>query len=989
MSFVAKLVNHGRQHRLAYRVSIYILLCSSLFALVTTAMQTYMDYHQERHLINKRLAQIQASYADSLANSLWALDYSQILLQMQGILQFPDIKYVELITATRQNYNVGQLPKGSIISHRFPIYYNSALDSNTKQVEYLGTLDIVASLEGSYQRLYERVLFILVIQVAQFFLMAIIILMIFQYLVTRHLETMASFALRFNPKRPDQFVLELNRRRSRHASPDELDRVVEAINLMCDNLWHSYKDLEQKNRLLEQSFHRSQTSEEKFRNLIEGSIQGILIIGTDDIFGIDERPRFANQALADMFGYDSPADIIKLKSITQLIAPYDRQRVLDYLKQYSQASMAQQAVSQQFEFDGLRKDGSTIHLANLVRAVKWSDDPQNNHVPKTYSAIQNTYVNITKRKRAEANLLKLSQAIEQSPASVLITDAMGRIEYVNQHFCEITGFSAQEVLGQSLLVMHAEFISKSQYQAILESLRWGQTWRDELSYKKKDGTRIWEYASISALRDDRGAITNFLVVKEDITELKSYKEKLDYDDLTKLPNRLLAFDRLSQILLSAHRDRSIVALLLIDLDRFKHINETLGHTVGDQLLKHAAQLLMELLKNEIREDVTLSRLGGDEFLAILPDLREAIDAEEIASKIIDEFSKPFLLEQHEIYVTTSIGITIYPDDGNDAKTLLRNVDVAMYRAKEAGRNTYCFFTAEMNRQAQERLILESYLRHALERNELVLYYQPLVDARNGQLVGAEALLRWHHPQRGLISPDQFIKLSEETGLIVPIGEWALKNACQTAKRWQGIRYGSLSLLIAVNISPRQMRDSDFVERVENILKQTGLPPRCLELEITESLLVEDFDNTFHFMEDICDLGVRFSIDDFGTGYSSLNYLPRLPFDVLKIDRSFTRDITRNKDQANLTKAIIAMAHSLDLKVIAEGVETIEQWQLLRDQGCDIVQGYYFSRPLPEDVFTAFIKHFSPKSCPVSLTRREPRSRLPPLSPPQLHEDNMN
>lgn len=424
----------------------------------------------------------------------------------------------------------------------------------------------------------------------------------------------------------------------------------------------------------------------------------------------------------------------------------------------------------------------------------------------------------------------------------------------------------------------------------------------------------------------------------------------NYDRLTKLPNRDLCQDRLRQSIAQASRQNTLVAVLFFDLDRFKVINETLGHGLGDQLLQHVAQRM----KSSLRETDTVGRLGGDEFVVILTGLTDTSDAARVAQNILNTLVRPITLNDHEVFVTTSIGISLYPNDATDVEALIQNADAAMYRAKEQGRNHYQFYTLDMNAKALERLNLENDLRHALERDEFLLHYQPLLDLSSHQIVGFEALLRWDHTDHGFISPVDFIPIAEETGLIMPIGEWVLDAACRQAKLWQDQGFGNAN--IAVNLSNRQFAQENMLETVTKALDGAGLGPEHLELEITESCVMENPDEAIVVLRQLNDMGIRISIDDFGTGYSSLSYLKRFPLDTLKIDRSFVNDITDDQDGAAIVEAILAMAHSLRLKVVAEGVETREQMAFLEAHNCDIIQGYLLSKPLsPADATEKFLK----------------------------------
>ena len=685
-------------------------------------------------------------------------------------------------------------------------------------------------------------------------------------------------------------------------------------------------------------------SEERFRNLVEGSVLGIVI-------DHDGRPLFANQAYADIFGYGSPAEILRLPSLDALYHDRDRKRIRSYAK----ARLKGLGAPSRYQFKGLRKTGESIWVETQVRVVQWKGAP----------AIQSTVVDITQQKRMLENLRKLSQAVEQSPASVVITDTGGRIEYVNPKFCQITGYTSEEAIGQNPRILNSGHTPRPIYEELWKTIQSGKEWRGEFHNRRKDGELFWEYASISPIKAADGTITHFVAVKEDITLRKQYERRLiqqaNFDEVTGLPNRFLALDRLSQALARARRHGQKVALMFLDLDRFKRVNDTLGHPAGDRALREAGLRIRGCL----REEDTVARLGGDEFTVVLPGLESAIDAEPAANKILDAFAEPLTVDDWELFLTPSIGITIWPDDGSDADELMRNADSAMYRAKELGRNTARFFTPELNERAMARAHIEGRIRHALDRAEFSLHYQPMVDLRSGQIVRAEALLRWNNPELGQVPPDEFIPLAEDIGLIMPIGEWVLETACLQARDWQ--QYQEAPKTVSVNVSSRQFRGANLVKAVLAALKNAEMPPRSLELEITENLLMADLPDVTIALRELEMLGINLSLDDFGTGYSSLSYLRRFPVDVLKIDRSFIQDLTTDSETAKLVEAIITMARSLKLQVVAEGVETVEQMAFLQNRGCDLGQGYYFSRPLPNDEFLDLVRNWSPDAFHPALT----------------------
>jgi diguanylate cyclase (GGDEF)-like protein/PAS domain S-box-containing protein len=472
----------------------------------------------------------------------------------------------------------------------------------------------------------------------------------------------------------------------------------------------------------------------------------------------------------------------------------------------------------------------------------------------------------------------------------------------------------------------------------------------EVKAQRRDGGVFPMELTLGEMRID-GRL-KYACIMRDVTERKCAEERIHqlahYDKLTGLPNRALFSQLLEQALAEAKYSKKQVAVLFIDLDRFKLINDSLSHDSGDAVLKQVARRLTEA---QLKRN-TIARFGGDEFVVLMRDCEIPTDAAEAAQRMLTAIAQPLLLEGQEYHLTASIGISAYPSDGENAQTILKNADIAMYRAKEHGKNNYQFYSAQMNLHSFERLVLERFLRHALEQDEFRVYYQPKIDLVSGCVTGMEALLRWVHPAMGMISPVKFIPLAEETGLIVPIGAWVLKAACEQNKRWAD--QGLPPLRVAVNLSARQFAQDDLHATILNVLEETGLPPELLELEITESVTMDNPEHAAALLRKLKALGIRLAIDDFGTGYSSLSYLKRFPIDNVKIDRSFIKDIPHDEDDVAITQAVIAMAHSLNLKVIAEGVESEEHVNFLREHGCEQAQGYLFGAPMSADDFTDLI-----------------------------------
>jgi diguanylate cyclase (GGDEF)-like protein/PAS domain S-box-containing protein len=563
---------------------------------------------------------------------------------------------------------------------------------------------------------------------------------------------------------------------------------------------------------------------------------------------------------------------------------------------------------------------------------------------------------IAARKRTEHELQLRERAIEASANSIIITNADAPhylIEYVNPAFERITGYSAEEAIGMNLCFLWNDDVDQPGIEEIRATANEEREGRAVLRNYRKDGTLFWSDFYIAPVKDDSGIVSHFIVVQYDITATKRYESELEFqtnrDALTGLANRSLLRDRLSQAVSYAHRYGHPIWVLFVDLDRFKFVNDTLGHQAGDILLTAVSSRLQAA----VRDTDTVARMGGDEFVLILPERTDAGLSTHIVQRIMEAIAQPLTIEGHEFFVSCSIGVAVYPADGDTPEELIKHADIAMYRAKETGRNNFQFYTSAMNERALERLHIEGDLRNALEREEFMLHYQPQVDLRTGEIVGVEALIRWQHPELGMVPPVRFIGLAEENGLIVPIGAWVIRAACLQAKAWQNAGLGRLRM--AVNLSARQFAQQDLVESIATSLREADLAPECLEIELTESLVMADVDRAIGILRELKALGVKLSIDDFGTGYSSLSYLKRFPIDVLKIDRSFVNDITIDPDDAAIVSSIVSLAHSLRLQVIAEGVETEAQLTYLREHDCDQIQGYFFSRPVTAAAITVMLE----------------------------------
>ena len=560
--------------------------------------------------------------------------------------------------------------------------------------------------------------------------------------------------------------------------------------------------------------------------------------------------------------------------------------------------------------------------------------------------------------------------LESIGDAVITTDALCRIEYLNTVAERLTGWVSAEAVGHPLLRVF-NILSEATGEPMGNPVETCLRERHAISISERTilVSRGDEELAIdltaAPIYDREGQVIGAVLVFHDVTHARSMAKKMAYqathDALTDLPNRLLLIDRLEQALSRAHWRRRTVAVLFIDLDRFKLINDSLGHGVGDELLRRVAKRLVGC----VREGDTVCRLGGDEFVIALTDMARQEDVERVTRNLIEHLNEPFNLEGQDLFLSSSIGVALFPDHGRDAVTLMKHADAAMYGAKASGRGVYLFYRQEMMQTTPRRLELESDLRRAIDREELRLHYQPQLEVDTGKVIGAEALLRWQHPQRGMVPPMEFIPLAEESNLILTLSEWVLRQACTQLKAWHNA--GLPRIRIAVNISSRQLQGNALVESVRRLLDETGLGPGYLELELTESSLAQDADSVIATFDQLTRIGVRISIDDFGTGYSSLSYLKRFPINVLKVDRCFVKDIPEDEDDMAICGAVIAMAHHLKLSVVAEGVETEAQMAFMREHGCDSIQGYYVSKPLPADEFTELLRDIAAShesACPA-------------------------
>lgn len=570
-------------------------------------------------------------------------------------------------------------------------------------------------------------------------------------------------------------------------------------------------------------------------------------------------------------------------------------------------------------------------------------------LPNKDVLLDGVVMDVTERREAEEQLRLSAAVFESTQDAVMIADTQPRILAVNHAYQEITGYSEEEALGKNPNILKSGRHDRPFYQTMWASIKQTGHWQGEIWNRRKNGEIYPQWTTLSAVHNDQGEVTNYVGVFTDISQLKKTEARLarlaHYDPLTELPNRLLFHSRMEHALERAHRQNEQVALLLIDLDRFKDVNDSLGHPAGDELL----QKVVARVRVRLRDEDTLARLGGDEFVVLLENLTQPQDAGRVAQEIIDTLAPVFRLNSGaEVFISASVGISLYPDHGATPSELTQHADAALYLAKGQGRHTYRYYTEALTRATQERLSMEARLRRALAGDELQVYYQPQLDIASGRIVGAEALVRWLDPEKGIIMPDRFIHIAEDSGLIIALGEYVLRTACRQARAWHDA--GHPPLRLAVNLSPRQFAHPDLGGQIKSVLQETGFDPNYLELEITESALMSEGGDAAALLQQLKTLGLRLAIDDFGTGYSSLSYLRHFPLDTLKIDKSFVRDIPHHRDDMEIATAIIELAHILGFTVLAEGVEDAPQLAFLRQHGCDLYQGFICSRPVPSSEF---------------------------------------
>lgn len=676
---------------------------------------------------------------------------------------------------------------------------------------------------------------------------------------------------------------------------------------------------------------RAKRSEANLGQIIEESLNEIYVVDAQTL-----RFRYANKAGQANLGYT----LTELSGMTPLdiIPRRDKAKIMSEIR----ALQERQVHNLTLQTVHRRKDQTLYDVEVRVQLTNFQGEP----------ALVANILDITERVLAQEQINKLSYVVEQSPNSIFITDLSGRIEYANQKFEQLNGYTRAEYLGKSPAILKSGEMPGEFYRNLWQNLEKFHEWKFDVCNKRKDGSLYWAREHISFVRDKNGNITHFMSIAQDITEIREKERELHYqaryDQLTGAPNRFLGMEKLRESVKNSRTAGLNTVVLFLDLDNFKNINDNLGHRTGDLILIETAGRLSAILSPQD----SLARFGGDEFLIILDGVVDLKDSQLIVEKIYQSFLTPFKVDENEIFVTISSGISVSPADGTDPDELIRYADAAMYHSKDRGRNTFHFFDAKISDSAKNRFNIERELHGALEQNQFEVHYQPFIELASGTVVGAEALLRWHNPRLGAVSPNKFIPIAEQTGLIEEIGKHVLETALRQTKQWLPLVAPSFQM--SINLSPRQFRQGKIISDLKSILAHTEVNPHRIKLEVTEGLLLQTHDNPLDVLNEIKELGIGVAMDDFGTGYSSLLNLRQFSFDLLKIDRSFIHDLIENAQTRAMVNAIIAMCKSLQLQVIAEGIETTAQRDYLLAQGCELGQGFLFYKPVPAEEFTALL-----------------------------------
>ncbi|MBS1189777.1 MAG: diguanylate cyclase/phosphodiesterase with sensor(s) [Rhodocyclaceae bacterium] len=931
--------------RLARRLVQVIVLASSLIAIFITAAQLYLEFNRDVGDIHARFEQIRDAYLPSVVQNVWLTDRARVQVLLDGIRRLPDFESARVIVDGQPFAAAGKAAANPGMMRRFTL-----LQEFRGQTLEIGVLEVGASLDGPLQRTWERLWLVLFLNGAKTALVAALIFILVRRMITSPVQRMATQARRLADDDLDQ-PLSLERcfacqdDDEIHALAADIERMRVGLRDRREALLASHDQLSralaEKEIALLQARAGEKALQENRAHLTRA--QQVANLGSWEWTWGEDEMRWSEEVYhllgLPVAGGKLPAPGA-LSRLREAVIEADRP-LLDAQLAEARASRSLDSA----EFHIRRGDGTTRLLHQLVEPLSDGDEDP----PRLLGTLQD----ITEQKRVEEALDLAASVFGNTREGILVTDTGGTILAVNPAFTEITGYSEAEVVGKTPQFLHSDRQDPGLYDTIERTLKQTGVWQGEIWNRRKNGESFPQWTTISTIADAEGNAKRHVGVISDVTEMRRKDEWIRHqayhDALTGLPNRLLLEDRLSQAIGAAHRTGGRVCVLFLDLDRFKLVNDSLGHRAGDSLLKLAAARINQC----VRTTDTVARLGGDEFVLVLTGFAAITDVAHVAEKIVSSMAEGFDIGGQHVHVGASIGISVYPQDGDNPDTLLRNADTAMYEAKAAGRGTFRFFDSHMNSRAVHRLQIEARLWRALAERQFEVFYQPKVVLGNGAIHGMEALVRWRDPEKGLISPAEFIPVAEETGLIREIGEWVLDESCRQMSLW--VDRGIIEGPVAVNVSARQLADPEFAGRVKATLERHGLAPHWLQLEVTESMVMTEPEQAIRILGNLVKLGITIAIDDFGTGYSSFSYLRRLPIHLLKIDRSFVDDIGSSREDENIVAAIVTMAKSLGMQTIAEGVETAVQAEFLVGLACDFGQGYLYSRPVPAPEFEALLE----------------------------------
>jgi len=954
--------------KLSRRLVSWIIIISSTITVVTTGVQLYFDYTNEIEQIEKGFYLLEKSHLPSLINNVWALDEESIQLQIDGLALLPDIEYMAISVEGRVKWKSGELISKHRISKSYPLFFEYLGKNNE-----IGTLFVEASIDGVINRIWNKLLVVLLSNALKTFFVAGFMFLLFYRLVTRHLIKIAKHTYEVDlSKNVEPIYLERKQEKN-----DELDKLVKAIYLS------------QKATVTAVDTYRE--SEKRFRRLFENSEVSIWNEDFSEVINILDQLR--KEGITDLQQYlkDNHSTVIDIASkvrvfqvngaTLKLFGATTKDEFLNHIHKTFGPGAIEVFINELCAiWDGkniFRSETEFITLGGKAfTAIISLNIPDN---AEDFKSIPVSIIDITDRKISEEGLRLFAKVFSETTEGIIITDTKGIIIDVNPAFCEITGYSREDAIGQNPSLLNSGKQSPAFYQEMWKIITDQKHWQGEVWNRKKNGEVYAELLSISSIPDAEGNTLHYVGIFTDVTHSKKQQEALEqmahYDVLTQLPNRALLADRYTQALAHSKRQENQLAVCFLDLDNFKPINDLYGHEIGDELLVEVAKRI----KSIIRDEDTASRQGGDEFVLLLGDIDQLSQCEQMLNRVLTSLSQPYLIDTLSLTISASIGFSLYPTDNTDLDTLMRHADQAMYQAKQAGRNRYHLFNAKQNQLDIKRNSQLKEIDEALVNNELCMYYQPKVNMATGEVFGAEALIRWNHPEKGLIPPFKFLPVIEKTGLEIQVGNWVINEVLRQMDHWkkQGIE-----LEVSINISSYHLQHPTFIDELETALaKYPQIHSKKVQLEILESSALSNLQAISSIITTCIDtLGVSVALDDFGTGYSSLTHLRNLPAKTIKIDQTFVRDVLDDPSDLAIIDGVIGLSNSFSREIIAEGIETTNHGLMLLILGCYEAQGYGIARPMPSADVQDWLSDYTPNqewiNCATKIrTEKERKLKL--------------